>query len=129
MNLREWAAVPRGGVYALENNIAPRVFRLATFEESNAGWERFFIDAPIDPPGEPKYSEKDGYYLEFTCGTDKYWVRQTRAVAASIRIGVLEMRSPYSAHWFEIIDRHHILSVLELIRVDLLGWLDAIAIK
>ena len=127
MNLREWAAVPRGGLYALENNSnTPRVFRLATFEESNAGWERFFIDAPIDPPGIPKFSEADGDYLEFTCGTDKYWIRQTRAVGTSIRIGVLEMRSPYSKHWFEIIDRHHITSVLELIRVDLLGWLDAI---
>lgn len=123
MNLREWAKIPHVGVFAGD---PPKVFRLATFEESNAGWERFFIDAPIDPPGEPKFSEIDGDYLEFACGEEKFLVRQTRAVGTSIRIGVLEMRSPFSTHWFEIIDRHHITSVLELIRVDLLGWLDAI---
>jgi hypothetical protein len=126
MNLKEWAALPRDGIEPITETLPKKSFRLATFEESNAGWERFFVDAEITPPGTPVYLEADGYCLEFTCGAEKFLIRQTRGVGTSIRIGVLEMRSEYSKQWFEIIDRHHIHTVFELIRVDLLGWLDAI---
>lgn len=122
MNLLEWAKIPRGGAAFTLLSTTSKAFRLATFEESNAGWEHFFMDAPINPVGEPKYSQTDGDYLEFNCGSETFLIRQTRGVGDSIRIGVLEMRSPDSKRWFEIIDRHHIHSVAQQIYTDLLDW-------
>lgn len=106
--LRDWAGEPIRTVIP-ESNV-----RLATFEESEAGFKEVFGETQFEPKAHLIHDEKHGWYLAFTDDSHgNLFVRQSRAINEQIAIGLLEVKHPRGETWEHFNSAHELAGLLE----------------